>query len=107
MIPAPNDAAVNEPGHWPWVPITFVALRHRNFRLYWIGQVVSLVGSWMQRTAQGWLVTDLVLRFAHGSQIEPLTDWWVAVVSASAMLPGQAWRWAAASSRSFRISSLK
>ena len=87
MTPSTNDTAISEAGYWPWVPVTFVALRHRNYRLYWIGQIVSLVGTWMQRTAQGWLVTDLVLRFAHGAQVEPMTDWWVAVVSASAMLP--------------------
>jgi len=33
--------------------------RHRNFRLFWIGQTVSLVGSWMQNMAQGWLALDL------------------------------------------------
>jgi MFS family permease len=33
--------------------------RHRNFRLFWIGQTVSLVGSWMQVMAQGWLALDL------------------------------------------------
>src|SRR2546422_5715908 len=37
----------------------FRALRHRNFRLYWIGQLVSLVGSWMQSIAQGWLMHRL------------------------------------------------
>jgi MFS family permease len=40
-------------------PRTFRALRHRNFRLYWSGQVVSLIGSWMQIVAQGWLVYQL------------------------------------------------
>lgn len=35
---------------------TFRALRHRNFRLYFFGQLLSLVGSWMQSLAQGWLV---------------------------------------------------
>ena len=34
----------------------FGALRHRNFRLYFIGQGTSLVGTWMQSIAQGWLV---------------------------------------------------
>jgi MFS family permease len=34
----------------------FPALRHRNFRLYVIGQGLSLVGFWMQSVAQGWLV---------------------------------------------------
>lgn len=38
---------------------TFVALRHRNFRLFYFGQVLSLVGTWMQSTAHGWLVLEL------------------------------------------------
>jgi MFS family permease len=38
---------------------TFAALRHRNFRLYFTGQFVSLIGGWMQSTAQGWLVYQL------------------------------------------------
>src|SRR2546425_5032012 len=38
---------------------TFRALRHRNFRLYWTGQLVSLVGTWMQSVAQGWLMHRL------------------------------------------------
>jgi len=38
---------------------TFAALRHRNFRLFFLGQLVSLTGSWMQNTAQGWLVYQL------------------------------------------------
>src|SRR6185312_10410971 len=38
---------------------TFSALRHRNFRLFFSGQLVSLIGTWMQNTAQGLLVYDL------------------------------------------------
>src|SRR5436190_20547982 len=38
---------------------TFASLRHRNFRLFFAGQLVSLVGTWMQNTAQGWLVYQL------------------------------------------------
>jgi MFS family permease len=41
-------------------PSTFAALRHRNFRLLWIGQIVSLCGSMMQSTAILWHVTLLV-----------------------------------------------
>lgn len=37
----------------------FEALRHRNFRLFFFGQFVSLVGSWMQATASAWLVYRL------------------------------------------------
>src|SRR6266705_5957009 len=37
----------------------FRALGHRNFRLYWTGQLISLVGTWMQSVAQGWLMHRL------------------------------------------------
>jgi MFS family permease len=35
------------------------ALRHRNYRLFFIGQLLSLTGTWMQSVAQGWLVLQL------------------------------------------------
>jgi len=35
------------------------ALRHRNFRLYFTGQSISLIGTWMTRIATGWLVYRL------------------------------------------------
>jgi len=38
---------------------TFSALRHRNFRLFFWGQLISLIGTWMTTTAQGWLVYQL------------------------------------------------
>lgn len=38
---------------------TFAALRYPNFRLFFVGQLVSLIGSWVQNTAQGWLVYQL------------------------------------------------
>src|SRR5712671_3381689 len=38
---------------------TFSALRHQNLRLFFAGQLVSLIGTWMQNTAQGWLVYQL------------------------------------------------
>jgi len=38
---------------------TFTALQSPNFRLWFIGQVVSLVGTWMQTTAQGYLVYEI------------------------------------------------
>jgi MFS family permease len=40
----------------PLVSRTFSALRHRNYRLYFSGQVFSLIGTWMQIVAVGWLV---------------------------------------------------
>ncbi len=39
--------------------LAFASLRHRNFRLFWTGQMVSLIGTWMQSVAQGWLVLTL------------------------------------------------
>ena len=51
----------------------FSAFRHRNYRIFFSGQVVSLVGTWLQTTAEGWLVYQLsgssvalgFIRFAH------------------------------------------
>ena len=37
----------------------FTSLRHRNFRLFWFGQMISLTGSWMQIIGQTWLVLEL------------------------------------------------
>lgn len=38
---------------------TFRALRHRNYRLFFAGQIISLVGTWMQNVAVSWLVYRL------------------------------------------------
>jgi len=39
--------------------VAFRALRHRNFRLFFAGQLTSLTGTWMQSVAQSWLVLKL------------------------------------------------
>jgi len=41
------------------LPRAFSPLRHRDFRLLWSGSLVSSVGTWMQKVAQGWLVLTL------------------------------------------------
>jgi MFS family permease len=46
--------AVNPP-----VPTRFRALQHRNFQLFIAGQLISLIGTWMQNMAQLWLVYQL------------------------------------------------
>lgn len=42
------------------LPHVIRALRHRDFRLFWMGNLLSNVGTWMQNVAQGWLVLQLV-----------------------------------------------
>jgi len=37
----------------------FPSFKYRNFNLFFFGQVVSVIGTWMQTTAQGWLVLQL------------------------------------------------
>src|SRR5258708_21599688 len=39
-----------------FVSIRFRALKHRNFQLFFAGQLISLIGTWMQSAAQLWLV---------------------------------------------------
>ncbi|MBY0527630.1 MAG: MFS transporter [Gemmataceae bacterium] len=56
--------------------VTFRSLRHRNYRLYFFGQIVSLTGSWMQTTALMWLAYDLT----HQSK-------WPALISAAQITP--------------------
>ncbi len=43
----------------PAVPTRFRALQHRNFQLFIAGQLISLIGTWMQTTAQLWLIYEL------------------------------------------------
>src|SRR6266516_1513889 len=61
----------------------FAAMRHRNYRLFWIGQVLSLVGTWMQSVSEPWLVLllggsplqlgiVLALEFAPSTVLAPL-----------------------------------
>jgi MFS family permease len=56
---------------------TFDSLRVRNYRLFFMGQVVSVTGSWMQRVAQAWLVlhlsgSGLALGLVTGLQFLPV-----------------------------------
>jgi len=40
----------------PILQRVFSSLKHKEFRYFWFGQCISLIGTWMQRTAQVWLV---------------------------------------------------
>lgn len=44
---------------------TFAALKYRNYRLWFIGQLASLFGTWMQSTAQGFLIYELTHSAAY------------------------------------------
>ena len=43
----------------PW-PAGLRAFRHRDYRLFWSGQLVSLIGTWMQSVGQAWIVLELI-----------------------------------------------
>jgi MFS family permease len=49
ILPAFNSAVMNK----------FPALSHRNFRYFLYGQAISIIGTWMQKTAQQWVVYDI------------------------------------------------
>jgi MFS family permease len=57
-------------------PSTFASLRVRNYRLFFVGQIISTSGTWMQTVAQGWLV----LRLSHSG-----TD--LGLITAARFLP--------------------
>src|SRR5215510_10044893 len=73
-VPAPTPAS--QIGH------TFRALRHRNFRLFISGQVISLVGTWMQNAAESWLV----FRLTH-SELLLGTTWFCSQIAVFALGP--------------------
>jgi MFS family permease len=62
---------------------TFAALQHRNYRLFFFGQLVSLIGTWMQNVAQAWLVYRLtnspfklgVVSFCSGVPVLAFSLW--------------------------------
>jgi MFS family permease len=55
---------------------SFSALYHKDFRLFWSGQLISLSGTWMQSVAQGWLVYSLTK-----------SPFYLGMVAAAAALP--------------------
>src|SRR6476620_9169652 len=65
MRRAPRRGAVFPPRYIPRVPAPAsinpfrVLLKHRNFRIFLLGQTLSLIGTWMQTMAQGWLALEL------------------------------------------------
>lgn len=54
--PALLPPTADRPTRWP---TGLRSLRHRDFRWFWIGLLISVNGTWMQNAAQGWLVYEL------------------------------------------------
>src|SRR6186713_2828604 len=67
---------------------TFAAMRHRNFQLYFGGQLISNVGTWMQIIAQGWVVYQIghseltlgIVSFASAIPVLVISPWGGVVV---------------------------
>ncbi len=57
-------------------PRAIRALRNRNFRLFWTGNFLSNIGTWMQNVAQGWLVLTLTN-----------SSFWLGVVGFASSIP--------------------
>jgi MFS family permease len=77
ILDNPHDLAVASRGFFKGKFFnTFPAFEHVNYRFWFVGQTVSLIGTWIQMVAQGWLVLQL-------------TDsaFWVGMISALGTLP--------------------
>ncbi|NTV61361.1 MAG: MFS transporter [Chlorobiaceae bacterium] len=68
MSPSPEEpsipdsdgtSGVRSSGAVQKIIAAFPAFASRNFRLYFIGQIVSMIGTWLQMVAQGWLVFEM------------------------------------------------
>src|SRR6202049_874906 len=55
----PTSSPAPSPSGQGRLPAVFRSLKHRNFRLFFSGQLISLVGTWMQAIAEAWLIYRL------------------------------------------------
>ncbi|NMC82266.1 MAG: MFS transporter [Armatimonadetes bacterium] len=65
----------------------FSPLRHRNYRLFWTGQMISLIGTWVQSVAQGWLIVQIIDPGRGTPETHALANWYLGVVGAAGGLP--------------------
>jgi MFS family permease len=64
---------------------TLRALQHRNFRLFFFGQSVSLIGTWMQQVAMSWVVYLLT---RHEDQLhQDVSAYWLGLVNFAGQVP--------------------
>lgn len=60
IIDESSEISIGEAGWWTTKALAiFPALRSKNYQLYFSGQLVSLIGTWLQIVAQSWLVLEL------------------------------------------------
>ena len=60
IISESQELSLGESRKWVQrIKTAFPALKYKNYRLYFVGQLVSFIGSWLQNVAQGWLVWQL------------------------------------------------
>ena len=63
MMDEPDSTLASEKLAWPIALLVqlraFEALRHRNYRLLWYGQVFGSMGTWMDQVTRGWLIYEL------------------------------------------------
>ena len=59
LAPGPLDPPIATASRRDLFARSLRALKNRNFRVFFVGEVISTVGSWMQMLAQGWLVLEL------------------------------------------------
>lgn len=72
-----QELSIGTPPYWTHLLLrAFPALRYRNYRLYFVGQLVSLIGTWLQTVAQGYLVYELTR-----------SAFWVGLIGALQTLP--------------------
>src|SRR5437867_1591208 len=77
-----DEAAAAEPGRTS----ALAALEYRDFRLFWIGLVVSNIGTWMQQFGLGWLVVQLAIK----DGVPHLAPFYLGLVGLSRAIPGLA-----------------
>ena len=75
-----DEAAAHDPGRTSML----AALEYRDFRLFWIGLVVSNIGTWMQQFGLGWLIVQLAIRGGM-PQLAPL---YLGLVGLARAIPG-------------------
>src|SRR2546426_1740896 len=77
-----DEAAAAEPGRTS----AWSALEHRDFRLFWIGLVVSNIGTWMQQFGLGWLIVQLATK----DGVPQLAPFYLGLAGLARAVPGLA-----------------